>query len=316
MWSQQQRGFEFGGSREQAGVRGRAVSRRDLLRAAAAGAAGIVAGGLARPAAAIGAVGGGHTGNLGAITKQLSGTGLFIGNEFVDWSDATRREVFARIRDWKFNFVCPKVGGYGSTWYSSDQELRDWRNWAHDVGLGFVPFIYSVPDSSTRDAQICSEIGNDCGIVVVDMEVEYAGHDTAMANFGDVFRKHNPKTPIIVSGFGDPITGFGAGGWPFAEMAYWADGYGPQWYYGLWSVYHESGVKAAINWADGECGTAFGRDFPMVPELSIYSIYTSSGILPARDITTGENYAENWKAPVFWWEYSNMNASIAAACLA
>lgn len=137
-----------------------------------------------------------------------------------------------------------------------------------------------------------------------------------MANFGAVFRKHNPKTPIIVSGFGDPITRFGAGGWPFKEMAYWADGYGPQWYYGVWSVYADHGVKAAINWADSQCGAAFGERFPMVPELSIYSIYTDSGILPHHDITTGENYSKDWKAPVFWWEYSNMNASIAAACLA
>ena len=196
---------------------------------------------------------------------------------------------------------------------SSDQELRDWRNWAHDVGLGFVPFIYEVPDSSTRDAEICSEIGNDCGIVVVDMEVEYAGYDAAMRDFGDVFRRNNPNTPIIVSGFGDPITRFGAAGrsrrWHTGPMTASAV------VHGLWSVYAESGVKAAINWAD-ERGAAFGRNFPLVPELSIYSGYTRSGILPDRDITTGENYAKNWKAPVFCGEYSNMNASIAAACLA
>ena len=85
---------------------------------------------------------------------------------------------------------------------------------------------------------------------------------------------------------------------------------------GVCSVYAEHGVKAAINWADGECGATFGENFPLVPELSIYSGYTHSGILPNRDIATGEKYAKEWKAPVFWWEYSNMNASIAAACLA
>src|SRR5262245_43735313 len=72
------------------------MSRRRLLKAAA-GAVGVVAAGVARPPAAVGAVGGGHGGNLGAITKQLSGTGLFIGNEFLDWSDTTRRNVFAQI---------------------------------------------------------------------------------------------------------------------------------------------------------------------------------------------------------------------------
>src|SRR4051794_23745100 len=90
---------------------GGVVSRRDFLKVTAAGAAGLLAGGLARPAAALGAVGGGHHGNLGAITKQLKGTGLFVGNEFLHWNDATRRKVFAQIRHWKFDFVCPKVGG-------------------------------------------------------------------------------------------------------------------------------------------------------------------------------------------------------------
>jgi hypothetical protein len=289
----------------------RSLSRREWLRAVAGGSAALALTGGARAA-----VGGGHGGNLGAITNVLWGTGLYIGNEFQGWSDTTRQNVFAQVRNWGFGFVCPKVGGYGSTWYSSDQQLLNWRNWAHGVGLGFVPFIYSVPGSSTRDAQICSEIGNDCGIVVVDMEDEYAGANGAMTNFGQVFRSLNPNTPIIVTGYGDPITRFGGGGWPFAEMAYWADGYSPQWYYGVWSVYHNSGVKAAINWADGQCAQAFGASFPLCPSLSIYSGYTSSGILPTGDITTGENYAKNWKAPIFWWEYGNMNATIAAACLA
>ena len=157
------------------------------------------------------------------------------------------------------------------------------------------------------------EIGNDCGIVVVDMEIEYAGYDAAICDFGDVFRRNNPNTPIIVSGFGDPITRLAAGGWPFEEMGILGRWLRSAVVHGLWSVYAESGVKAAINWAHSECGAAFGRNFPLVPELSIYSGYTRSGILPDRDITTGENYAKNWKAPVFWWEYGNMNASIAAA---
>jgi hypothetical protein len=173
-----------------------------------------------------------------------------------------------------------------------------------------------VPNSSTRDAQICSEIGNDCGIVVVDMEDEYAGANSAMTNFGNVFRSLNPNTPIIVTGYGDPVTRFGAGGWPFSQMAYWADAYSPQWYYGEWSVYAQNGVVAAINWGDAQCGQVFGSNFPLCPSLSIYSIYTSSGLLPNGDITTGENYSQAWKAPIFWWEYSNMNSSIAAACLA
>lgn len=298
---------------------GGAHTRRDFFRRSVRmGLAAGLVGGVASPGRSYGAVGGGHSGNLGAVTAQLWGTGLFIGNEFQGWSDTTRQNVFATIAGWGFNFVCPKVGGYGSTWYSSDAQLQNWKNWAHAKGIGFVPFIYSVPSSYVRDAQICSELGNDCGIVVVDMEDEYAGYPSQMAGFGSTFRSTNPNTPIIVSGYGDPTTRFGAGGgnWPYAQMCYWADAYGPQWYYGEWSEYHSSGVDAAINWADAECGAVCGSNFPMSPELSIYSAYSSSGILPTGDITTGENYCKAWKAPIFWWEYSNMNATIAKACLA
>jgi len=295
---------------------GGSPTRRGFLRAAGGAVAGVAAGGLWRPGGASGAVGGGHSGNLGAVTTQLRGTGLYIGNEFQNWSDATRQSVFSTIRSWGFDFVCPKVGGYGSTWFSSDAQLQTWKGYAHNVGLGFVPFIYSVPNSYSRDASICSELANDCGIVVVDMEDEWAGYNTAMANFGATFRKTNPNSPIIVTGYGDPITRFGsATAWPCAQMAYWADAYSPQWYYGDWTEYHNYGVQTAINWGDNQCATAFGSSFPMSPSPSIYSAYSSSGILPNADVQTGEDYAKNWKAPIIWWEYANMNASLAHYCI-
>src|SRR5438270_13423654 len=109
---------------------GGALSRRGFLRTAAGGAAGLAAGGLILPGASYGAVGGGHSGNLGAITSQLWGTGLYIGNEFQGWSDTQRQAAFHNVASWGFNFVCPKVGGYGTTWYSSDAQLQNWKNWA------------------------------------------------------------------------------------------------------------------------------------------------------------------------------------------
>ncbi len=170
-----------------------------------------------------------------------------------------------------------------------------------------------MPGSSTRDTRICSELGNDGGIVAVDMEDESNNSASAMANFGAVFRSTNPSTPIIVSGYGDPITRFG-GTWPNPQLTYWADASGPQWYYGEWSEYANYGVDTAINWADAQCGQVCGSSFPMSPELSIYTIYQRSGILPDGDIAAGGNYAKDWKAPVFWREYGNMNATLAYYC--
>jgi hypothetical protein len=253
--------------------------------------------------------------DLNNILTVLWGTGLYIGNEYYNWSDDTKAAVHAQVRAWGFDFVSPKVGGYGSTWYYTDDQLRAWRDSAWAVGLGYAPFIYSIPSTNVRDAQICSEITNAVGIAIADMEDEWAYQYSAMTSFGNTYRSYNPTDPIIVTGYGDPITRFGSGVFPAAQMTAWYDGYSPQWYYGVWSIYHNSGVYAAINWADGECGNTFGWSYPLCPSLSIYSIYYGNGLLPNADITTGQNYCLNWRAPIIWWEYSNMSNSIAGAIL-
>jgi hypothetical protein len=166
--------------------------------------------------------------DLNNILNVLWGTGLYIGNEYYNWSDSTKANVHAQVRSWGFDFVCPKVGGYGATWYYSDDQLRAWRDSAWAVGLGYAPFIYSIPLTYDRDAQICSEITNAVGIAVVDMEDEWAYAYGQMSGFGGVYRFYNPNDPIIVTGYGDPSTRFGTGVFPAAQMTAWADGYSPQ----------------------------------------------------------------------------------------
>jgi len=253
--------------------------------------------------------------DLGTIDNVLWGTGLYVGNEWLNWSEQTLFNVIAQVANWGFYFITPKVGGYGYTWYGSDDQLRSWRDAAWSYGIGFAPFIYSVPNSRVRDAQICSEIANAVGVAIVDMEDEWANAYSAMTEFGNVFRSYNPYDAICVTGYGDPITRFGRGNFPSQELAAWADGYMPQWYYGVWSVYNQSGVRAAINWADNECGIEFGWSFPMCPNFSIYTIYHGRRILSATDISSGEEYGWNWNAPIIWWEYSDMNADLAWTCL-
>jgi hypothetical protein len=255
-----------------------------------------------------------RTQDLGTIDNVLWGTGLYIGNEFLNWSDQTRFNVFAQVANWGFYFVSPKVGGYGVTWHRDDNQLRSWRDACWSNGIGFAPFIYSVPNSRVRDAQICSEIANAVGVAIVDMEDEWARAYGAMTEFGNVFRSYNPYDAIIVTGYGDPITRFGRGVFPSQQLTAWADGYSPQWYYGVWSVYNNYGVIAAINWADNECGQEFGWPFAMCPSFSIYTIFHGRRILSDQDISTGEEYGWNWQAPIIWWEYSDMNDEIAYAC--
>jgi hypothetical protein len=149
--------------------------------------------------------------DLGTIDNVLWGTGLYVGNEWQNWSEQTRFDVISQVASWGFYFISPKVGGYGYTWYGTDDQLRGWRDAAWGNGIGFAPFIYSIPSTRVRDAQICSEIANAVGIAIVDMEDEWARAYSAMTEFGSVFRSYNPYDAICVTGYGDPITRFGRG---------------------------------------------------------------------------------------------------------
>src|SRR5689334_16263967 len=48
---------------------------------------------------------------LAAVTRVLSGVGVYVGNDWLDWNEDARRFAMARVRAFGFDFLCPKVGG-------------------------------------------------------------------------------------------------------------------------------------------------------------------------------------------------------------
>lgn len=263
---------------------------------------------------------------LAAVTAAVSGVGVYIGNDWSEWSETARRFALAKIRAWGFDFVCPKVGGYGRTWYRDEAHLRGWAEAAHGIGLGFVPFIYTIPDTGDADARIAAQMARVTGIACVDMEDEWGSKEKGtapgyqgapMASFGRVYRREAGDLPIIVTGYGDPITRFGpaSAGFPSAEMAAWADAYSPQWYIGVWSRYHKGGVGAALDWGKDECRQAFGADFPICPSIDLSSIYTPDSLLPLSDTRLLMASMRSYHAPVFVWEYGQMTAGHAESLL-
>ncbi|HET6383571.1 MAG TPA: hypothetical protein VFJ58_09290 [Armatimonadota bacterium] len=261
---------------------------------------------------------GGHGGDLSAVTNAINGPGLYIGNEFKGWTDVQRQLAFASAARWGFTFVCPKVGGYGKTWHQDTQQLESWKAAAEIEGVKLAPFIYTIPDTAVADGAIAAAVANTCGIIVVDMEDEWgtteANHvyqGVPMAQFGDRYRKDAARLPVIVTGYGDPITRFGTPGWPFLEMQTWADAYSPQFYYGVWSRFYNGGPESAIDWGAGECSTAFHASFPIVPSVSIYSAWSKSGVMSPYDLNTGKQRLQHWSGPVFWWEYTGMTDALA-----
>ena len=264
---------------------------------------------------------------LAAVVAALgSGVGVYVGNEWADWDDTARRFALAKIRAWGFDFVCPKVGGYGRTCYQSEAHLRSWADAARGIGLGFVPFIYTIPETGDADARICAQMARAVGIACVDMEDEWGSnekgtvagyHGAEMASFGRIYRAEAGALPIIVTGYGDPITRFGpaATAYPNAEMAAWMDAYSPQWYIGVYSRYKKGGVQAALDWGKGECHQALGADFPTCPSVDLSSSYTPDGLFPLADTRAMMETLRAYNAPIFVWEYGLMTAGHAESLL-
>jgi len=264
---------------------------------------------------------------MAAVVAALgSGVGVYVGNDWADWDDAARRFALAKIRAWGFDFVCPKVGGYGRTWYRDEAHLRSWADAARGVGLGFVPFIYTIPETGDADARIAAQMARAVGIACVDIEDEWGSHEKGappgyrgaqMASFGRIYRQEAGDLPIIVTGYGDPITRFGPAGtaFPNAEMAAWMDAYSPQWYIGVYSRYHKGGVGAALDWGKEECRQALGADFPTCPSVDLSCLYTPDGLFPLPDTRTMMETLRAYHAPIFVWEYGLMTPAHAESLL-
>lgn len=262
---------------------------------------------------------------IAAVNAAVKGVGCYVGNQWLDWSETARRYAMARVRDWGFDFICPKVGGYGMTWYQSPGQLAGWSDSARAIGLTFVPFIYSVPDTYASDARICAELARTVGIAVVDMEDEWGAKEGSppgykgaeMAEFGRIYREQAGDLPIVVTGYGDPITRFGpaGSGFPNAEMAAWMDAYSPQWYIGVYSRYHKNGVKAALDWGKDECIQALGAGFPICPSVDLSCLWTTDHRMPLSDVLEMMAELAVYNAPVFAWEYAQITGPHAEALL-
>lgn len=267
---------------------------------------------------------------LAAVTNQLSGVGVYVGNDWFNWDDNARRFAMATARAQGFDFIAPKIGGYGRTWYTDVGHLRKWVDDAHGMGLGFAPFIYTIPETGVADAKLSAQIARIVGLANVDMEDEWGAHEKTgtpgykgaeMAEFGRIYRSEAGDAPIICNGYGDPITRFGRGadGFPNGEMMQWADAYSPQWYIGVYSRYKKgglgaSGVKAALDWGKDECKQAMG-DFPLIPSVDLASTYWPGGLMPVEDIAVMMADLRTYNAPIFVWEYNLMTPTHAEALL-
>jgi hypothetical protein len=268
---------------------------------------------------------------LASVTSVLHGVGVYVGNEWADWDNTARRFALARIRAWGFDFVCPKVGGYGRTCYETEAELRGWAEEARGIGLGFIPFLYTVPETGDADASLAAQMARVIGIVCVDMEDEWGAHEKGavpgykgaqMASFGAIYRREAGALPIVVTGYGDPVTRFGPAdtGFPHAEMAAWADAYSPQWYIGVYSRYKKGGmgkggVQAALDWGRAECRQAVGAEFPICPSVDLNCSFTPDHLLPLADTRLMMESLRSGPTPIFVWEYGEMTAPHAEALL-
>lgn len=213
-----------------------------------------------------------------------------------DWRATQFGAVARTLRLWGVDFMAVKFGEYGNEWY--DGTAPAIRQALFNVGMGMTPYYFNRPQTWQKDAAICIKLANLCGGIILDCEEQFKGQATALHNLVQTVRNGAPNACIIVTGYGAPVTAFGAGGWPFSAIKM-ADAYQPQTYMSVWSVYKRSGARAAIDWGMGQVAAEFqrgglGLDFCIQPCID-------AGI-NLDDLHLAAAYTKKWKASLMIWE--------------
>lgn len=245
---------------------------------------------------------------LVALQAQIGAdkVGVYTGIETFNDAPAAFAEIASTLQAYGADFALVKMGEGSATWHNGDFASIRQAFFAH--GLGCAPYWYCLPQGGQAQIDACIHLAQQFKLLILDCEDEYAGHDAELADLLNALAVAAPSALIIVSGYGDPITRFGPHGWPFHTVATAAKAvYQPQAYFGVWDVYNQHGVDAALQWCDNECAAAFGQAIVLQPAINV------QGVKSLADFEAAGRYWKSFKASVVLWEYQQVTAQIVAA---
>jgi hypothetical protein len=249
---------------------------------------------------------------LGRVQNWLGEktVGVYFGTYTSEWRAPQFLQAAQTLKAWGADYGVVKFGidnEQSLEWY--DGTAADIRNAFISQGLGMSPYLYILPSQVQRGIEVGVKLAKLCEGIILDLEDEWAGHDSEIDALVRGIRSQCPDACIIVSGYGDPIYKFGAGQWPFhvVSQADIVDAYQPQWYFGVWDLYKTKGYLGAINWGSEQCASAFGESIVIQPAIQI------QGVDP-NDFEGCCQYLSRWHASVAIWEYEKCTASIIQAC--
>ena len=233
--------------------------------------------------------------------------GVYFGTDTVTWRAPQFVGPAQEIKSWGADYGIVKFGAdIGVEWY--DGTVADIRKSFTDTGLGMAPYLYVNPGQVTNAAQIALHLCSVCEGVILDIEDGWGGYDSQLRYLLDTLHRGAPDACVILTGYGDPLYRFGQQGFPHGVVkAALAQGvlhaYQPQWYFGVWDVYKNSGWQAAIDWGDADVASAYGADAILQPAISIEGVHPS-------DFQPVAQYLKNWHAGIALWYKDQGTADI------
>lgn len=245
---------------------------------------------------------------LVALQKQFGSdkVGVYTGVWTVNDSAAQFGDIATHLMSIGADFALVKMGQGASVWHGDD--FAAIRSAFLQRKLGCAPYWYCTPDGGQVQTDYCAKLAKDFGVLVLDIEDEYAHQDIAMQQLLNGVTNAAPDAVVIVSGYGNPSSHFGVGGWPdhtFATAKVTA--YQGQFYFGVWTRYLQGSVAAALQWGVDDCFQAFGKGIILQPAINV------QGVKSLADFTAAGAFWKPFKASVVIWEYQQVTADIIAA---
>ena len=220
--------------------------------------------------------------------------------------------IARNIKAWGFDYAYLKFEESGVQFFPSP--ISDYRKVFADEGLHVIPYIYDRPQYTQVDIDTALRLIDVFGGIDFDLEEVFLGFGTQLTTLINEVRAQRPQAIIIADGYGDPISAFGSGGFPYAAIKH-ADCYQPQWY----ESFMYGGLPGSMTWAqwqagldnnDAQCGQEFvraglGESFPIRPCVDF--------VMSAEVAFNVGQWAAKFGLGLTVWEYKYCTAPLVAA---
>ncbi len=220
--------------------------------------------------------------------------------------------IAQNIKAWGFDYAYVKFEESGVQFFPNP--ISEYQQVFADAGVRIMPYIYDRPQYTQVDVDTGLKLIDAFGGVDLDVEEVFLGHATELQTLFHELRQQRPEAIIVADGYGDPVSAFGRGAFPFSSIKE-ATIYQPQWYEsfmygGLPGSMTVDQWLNSLNNNDAQVGQEFdrgglGTSFPIRPCVD--------GVMSLEVAQAVGQWAARFGLGLTVWEYKNCTAPLVAA---